>query len=305
MFDLNSYPFLQISFLGNTIADWAIALVIFFVVLLVLKLFKNIIVAKLKSLAKKSKTEIDDLVIDAIKAIHWPFYVLIAIYVSLQSLHISSAIDKWAFYILLIAIVYYAIRFFERLIDFGAKIIIKKQEEGEENTGIIKLISTVAKIILWAGAIVLILSNLGYNVTSLVAGLGIGGLAIALAIQNILGDLFSSLSIYFDKPFKIGDFIVVGDQMGTVKKVGIKTTRIQLLQGEELVVANSEITKSQLRNFGVMERRRLVLNIGVTYDTPAEKLEKIPGYIEEIIKGEENTEVDRIHFKSFGDSALI
>jgi len=217
---------------------------------------------------------------------------------------VPQAIERWAFYIFLIVIVYYAIKFLAELIDFGAKMVIAKKE-GEQDVGIIKLISAVAKILLWLGAVVLILSNMGYNVTSLIAGLGIGGIAIALALQNILGDLFSSLAIYFDKPFKVGDFVVLGDQMGTVKKIGIKTTRIQTPQGEELVVANSELTKSQVRNFGVMERRRNLQQIGVTYDTPAEKLKRIPDMIKQIIEKQGNVDFDRVHFKSFGDSSLI
>ena len=133
----------------------------------------------------------------------------------------------------------------------------------------------------------------------------VGGIAIALALQNILGDFFSSLAIYFDKPFKVGDFVVLGDQMGTVKKIGIKTTRIQVPQCEELVVANSELVKSQVRNFGIMQRRRNLQNIGVTYDTPAEKLKQIPDMIKQIVTEQNNTEYDRTHFKTFGDSGLI
>lgn len=297
-------PFLQIVIFGNTTFDWIKAIVIFFIALGILKLFQTILIAHLKIIFEKTKTEIDDIVINAIDAIYWPFYVFAAIYFAIQFIFVPQAIEKWSFYVFLIVIVYYAIKFLVELIDFGAKIIIAKKE-GEQNVGIIKLLSSVAKIILWLGAVVLILSNIGYDVTSLIAGLGIGGIAIALALQNILGDLFSSLAIYFDKPFKVGDFVVLGDQMGTVKKIGIKTTRIQTPQGEELVVSNSELTKAQVRNFGVMERRRNLQHIGVTYDTPAEKLKHIPDMIKEIIDKQGNVDCDRIHFKSFGDSSLV
>lgn len=297
-------PFLQIEFFGNAAFNWIKAIVIFFIALGILKLLQVVLIVRLKKIFKKTKTELDDIVINAIDAIYWPFYVFAALYFAIQFIVVPQIIGKWAFYIFLFIVVYYAIKFLAELIDFAAKMVIAKKD-GEQDVGIIKLITAAAKIVLWLGAIVLILSNMGYNVTSLIAGLGIGGVAIALALQNILGDLFSSLAIYFDKPFKVGDFVVLGDQMGTVKKIGIKTTRIQTPQGEELVVSNSELTKAQVRNFGVMERRRNLQHIGVTYDTPAEKLKRIPDMIKAIIEKQGNVDCDRIHFKSFGDSSLV
>ena len=297
--------FLQTTFLGNAIYDWLWVGLIFLAALLVLKLFKLIMVDRLKRLSAKTKTEIDDIVIDALDSIRWPLYVLVAIYFSLNFINIPPLVQAWAFYIFLIAVVYYAIKFFERIVDYSTKIIVAKREKKAENAEIIKFLGIVIKIILWAGAVVLILGNMGYNVTSLVAGLGIGGIAVALALQNVLGDLFSSLAIYFDKPFKVGDFIIVGEYMGTVKRVGIKTTRIQALQGEEIVVHNNELTNTKVQNFGVMEKRRVAFNVGVTYDTPASKLKKIPAMIKKIIKEQKEAEVDRVHFKSFGDSSLV
>jgi len=303
---INNYPFLQIEILRNTVFDWLLAAVVFLIVMTVLKIFKTILIAKLKSVTKKTKTEIDDIVINAIHSIHWPFYVFVSFYFALDFLDVHILVQRWVYYIFLIAVVYYVVKAVQQFTDFAVKKIIKKRKEkGEVDGEAIKILNTIIKILLWIGAIVLVLSNLGYNVTSLIAGLGIGGIAVALAMQNILGDIFSSFSIYFDKPFRIGDFIVIGDQMGTVKKVGIKTTRVQTPQGEELVIPNNELTKAQVRNFGVMERRRIVFNLGVTYDTPAEKLKKIPEMIKNIIKAQAGTEVDRIHFKTFGDSSLI
>ena len=225
----SNYPFMQIMFLGNPVFAWLVAALMFFVALAVLKIFKAILLAKLKSLSKKTKTEIDDIVIGAIQVIHWPFYVLVALYFALHFISIPYLVQQWAFYLFLIAIVYYVIKALQEFIDYGIGQIIKRKEAEESDTQVIKLFGTVVKIILWIGAIVLLLSNLGYNVTSLIAGLGIGGIAVALALQNILKDVFSSVSIYLDKPFKVGDFIIVGEHMGTVKKIGIKTTRIQAL----------------------------------------------------------------------------
>ena len=171
--------------------------------------------------------------------------------------------------------------------------------------GIIKFLGTIIKVILWVAAGALVLDNMGYKITSLIAGLGIGGVAVALALQNILGDLFSSFAIYFDKPFKIGDFIVVGEYMGTVKKIGIKTTRIQALQGEEIVIPNNELTNAKVQNFGVMEKRRIVFSLGLNYNTPFDRLKKVPNFIKEIIENQKGAEINRVHFKSFGDFSLI
>ena len=129
-------------------------------------------------------------------------------------------------------------------------------------------------------------------------------MAIALAVQNILGDMFSSFSIYFDRPFEVGDFIIVGDHMGVVKKIGLKTTRIQALQGEEIVISNAELTSTRIRNFKKMQKRRIVFTVGVTYDTPKEKLEKIPSIVATIMAKVENADLDRVHFKEFADSSL-
>ncbi len=301
----SNFPFLQLYFLGNTLYEWLVGFVIFFVCLIGLKLFRSIVIIKLKKISEKTKTEIDDIIINAINAIYWPFYVFVAIYFALSFINTSAFIEKWSYYVFIVVVTYYAIRFLGELIDYSGKMIIKRRGDGEQDAGIVKLLTTTAKVVLWAGALVLILANIGYNVTSLIAGLGIGGIAIALALQNILGDLFNSLAIYFDKPFKIGDFIIVGDHMGTVKKVGVKTTRIQALQGEEIVISNSELTSSRVQNFGLMRERRIVFKVGVTYDTPYEKLNRIPEMIKRVIEKQKETRVDRVHFKEFGDSSLM
>jgi len=300
------FPSMQIVFLSNTVAAWLLALLVFFASLIVLKIFRSVLVAKLRKITRKTKTEIDDIIVNAIQAIHWPFYILVSIYVAINFLAVHFLVQQWTYYVFLVVVIYYTIKVLQRFVDFGAKSIIKRRKDREsKDTEVIKLLSSIIKVSIWLVAIVLLLANLGYDVTSLIAGLGIGGIAVALALQNVLGDIFSSVSIYFDKPFRVGDFVAVGDQMGTVKKIGIKTTRVEVPQGEELVIANSELTKSQVRNFGVMEKRRGLAHIGVAYNTPAEKLEKIPEMIRKIINNQDNTEADRIHFKSFADSSLI
>jgi small-conductance mechanosensitive channel len=162
----------------------------------------------------------------------------------------------------------------------------------------------LGRLATWVVVLLLGLDNLGIDVTALVAGLGVTGIAVALAVQNILGDLFASLSIVLDKPFVIGDFLAVGDMMGSVEYVGLKTTRLRSLSGEQLVFSNSDLLGSRIRNFGRMAERRALFTIGVTYQTPREKLERIPQMIREAVEAQPQTRFDRSHFARYGDSAI-
>lgn len=165
-------------------------------------------------------------------------------------------------------------------------------------------INIVFKTILWSLLILLALDNLGVNITTLIGGLGIGGIAVALAVQNILGDLLASLSIVIDKPFEVGDFIVINEFSGTVENTGLKTTRIKSLSGEQLIFSNSDLLKSVIRNFKRMNERRVVLNLDVSYETPVDKLERIPSLIKKIIETQDTIKFDRAHFSCFKSYSL-
>jgi small-conductance mechanosensitive channel len=167
------------------------------------------------------------------------------------------------------------------------------------------LIQLFARVVVWSIASLLILNNLGFDVTALVAGLGIGGIAIALAAQNILGDLFASLAIVLDQPFVVGDAVVLGDKSGTVERIGIKTTRIRSLSGEELIVSNADLLTSRIHNYKRMAERRVAFTIGVTYQTPADRVEKLPGMLRAIVEGQSLVRFERAHFARYGDFALI
>jgi len=166
------------------------------------------------------------------------------------------------------------------------------------------LVFFVTRFVIWIVICLLLLDNLGINVSALIAGLGVGGLAVALAVQNILGDLFCSLSIVLDRPFEVGDFIVVGDLKGEVERIGIKSTRIRSLSGEQIVISNSELTQGRIQNFKRMEQRRVAFKLGVTYQTPSEKLKQIPEMIKNAVDSIKDTRFDRAHFLEFGDSSL-
>ena len=166
------------------------------------------------------------------------------------------------------------------------------------------LMSWGLRTLLWSVVLLAILSNLGVNITAFIASLGVGGIAVALAVQNILGDLFASLSIAVDKPFQVGDFVVVGNVAGTVQMIGLKTTRIRSLQGEEVVMSNTDLLKQTISNYRPMQRRRIVFGFGVPYDTPIEQVEAIPGVVQRLVEAQPQLEFDRAHFKAFGQSAL-
>jgi small-conductance mechanosensitive channel len=175
----------------------------------------------------------------------------------------------------------------------------RKQQDAEVSNHLLFVLNKIAQMIIYTGAFVVILFAFQIDLSGVVVGLGVGGIAIALAVQSTLGDIFSAFSIYFDRPFEIGDFVVIGDYAGTVK-----STRLQLLQGEELVISNKELTGTSLRNFKKLQKRRVVFTLGVTYDTPLEKLKKIPGIIEEVIKDTPHVQFDRAHFSQFADFSL-
>lgn len=303
----DTYPLINAELFGNSIADWTVAAAVFILTYAVLKFFKFYLLRRLKKLAGKTTNEFDDVIIGGLDAIHWPFNLFISLYVAQLFLHLPESIERVMYYILIITVTYYIMRVIQATVDVLLERVLqtkagadKKSEEGT------KLFATVIKLGLWALAALLVLSNLGYNVTSLIAGLGVSGIIIAFAVQNILADLFSSLSIYFDKPFAPGDFVVISGNgsMGTVKHIGLRTTRIQSLGGEELIVPNSEITKATIQNYGRMQKRRVVFSFGIARGTEKKKLEKIPAIVQRAIESIDDTAFDRAHFNAYGDFSL-
>jgi len=293
--------------IGNNIGkDYFMALTSFIIFIIALLIFKGVIIRRLKKLAKKTKTEFDDNLIQYINGLRWHFYVFLSLFISLQFVTLSASMDKFLNHIFIIFVVYYSVKFLQNIFDFAADKLKQKgkKEEAEHYSSVIEVLKKVIKGVLWAVAVIIVLSNFGYNVSTLAAGLGIGGIAIAFAFQAILGDIFASFSIYFDKPFKVGDFIIIGKDMGTVKHIGIKTTRIQTLQGQELIVSNKELTETRVNNYKKMEKRRITFKFGVEYDTKLNKLEKILEIVKEIFKKIKIADLNRIHFKEFGDFSL-
>jgi small-conductance mechanosensitive channel len=269
-----------------------------------------VVIVRLDALAQKTTQQFDDTLVAAIKSIRPWVYNLIAFYVALQLYTLPVLAGQIILGLLYFAFVWQGIQVAKTFVHYGVVNFVEKDEDGD---GIIdsgaatasNLITLIASILLWVLGVIFVLSNIGIEVTSLIAGLGIGGIAIAFALQGVLSDLFASFSIYFDKPFRIGDFIVIGADSGTVEKIGVKTTRIRALQGEELVVSNAELTSVRVQNFKKMQERRISSQFGITYETPQEKVQIVAGIVEQIFSDITNCHLDRVHFTTFADSALL
>lgn len=294
---------LETEWLNNNLEQYAESLVIFIGVYLGLYIFKKFVLSHFKSWAKKTHTDVDDEVVDIIDNAPHSLYLYLGLYLGLENLNLIDWLERLNYSILVILAVYWTTHIASHIVGY-LLLKVKKKDKNEAKSNIYFAINLVLKFVLWSVGLLLILSNLDVDITALVASLGIGGIAVALAAQNILGDIFSSFSIYLDKPFELEDYIIIGDHQGTVKKIGIKTTRIQALQGEEIVVSNKELTSTRIRNLKRMRKRRVAFGFGVTYDIPSKKLEKIPQMIEKIIEKVEMTEFDRTHFKEFADFSL-
>ena len=297
MFDLDNV------FYGNEIRTWLVALGITVAVLVVLRLIEQLVIVRIERLTSKTRTIIDDLIVGALRKTKLLYLFVVAVYLGSLTLTLPENLRALDSRILMVATLLQAGVWASTAITLWLAHYRATEEDGANRTTM-NALSFLVRIALWTTVLLLILDNLGVDVTALVTGLGIGGVAIALAVQNVLSDLFASLSIVLDKPFVNGDFIVVGDMAGSVEHIGIKTTRIRSISGEQLVASNNDLLTSRIRNFGRMNERRVVFSLGVTYQTPTEKLERVPSLIREAVEGQSHVRFDRSHFASYGDFSL-
>lgn len=298
--------FLDKTLYGNTIFQWLIALVVVIVVSGVLELLKTLISRRLGRLAERTLTQTDDVLVDLIRRTKFIFLLVIAVYLGSLVLSLPRVLSGVISKVVIFALLAQGAVWGTSLISFWVNRFKQKSiaEEDTASATAFTALGFVFRLILWTIILLVALDNLGINITALIAGLGVGGIAVALALQNILGDLFASLSIVLDKPFVTGDFIIVDEYLGTVEHIGLKSTRIRSLSGEQLVFSNNDLLRSRIRNYKRMQERRAVFSIGVVYQTPSEKLAEIPGIIREIIESQELTRFDRSHFKEYGDFSL-
>jgi small-conductance mechanosensitive channel len=299
--------FLGGAYWGNSGQDYLVALGIFVALFVVFKIFDVFVVALIKRAAKKTKFDWDDVAVDFVSAIHWQFYSFVALYVAVVfRLVLSETVRKIFDVLLILFIAYYVAQGFSRVVDYftNKQLARRRKEDSAQNTSMIRVFGTLFKAAIYVLILLMVLSNFGIEITPLIASLGVGGIAIAIALQSVLSDLFAAFAIYFDKPFKEGDFIIVGSDMGVVKDIGIKTTRIQALGGQELVLSNSDLTNSRINNYKKMEKRRVVFALGVEYSTPSKKLKKINEIVKKAVESTKHAKLDRTHFQKFGDFSL-
>lgn len=297
---------LQTQLLGNSLQSWLIALTIALAVMLLAYISRCLISRQIKKLAEHSETLFWPALAAAVRRTKWLFIVILSLYIGTVVLLVP---DKSRALILTIVVVAFILQIglwagaaLQAAID-----LYRRQQLNKDPASVttLNVINFIGRIVIWSTVLLLVLDNAGVNITALIAGLGVGGVAVALALQTVLGDLFASLSIVLDKPFVVGDFLIVGDLLGSVEYVGLKTTRLRSLSGEQLVFSNSDLLNSRIRNFGRMFERRVPFDIGVTYQTPRDKLVKIPEIIREAVEKQEKARFDRSHFKEYGDFALI
>ena len=296
---------LEREFLGNSLSDWGLSLGLVLVVTLVLRIAALVVLRRLGAFAKRTSNDLDDLAVELLSKTKTLAILLMAVWVAARPLALSARADQMVRGVLLIGALLQLGYWGIGVINYAVNRWKGRQlDEDQSMATAIGALGFIGKLALWTLLLLAALGNLGVDITTFVASLGIGGIAIALALQNVLGDLLASISIVLDKPFVIGDSIVVGDLQGTVEHVGLKTTRVRSLSGEQLVFANSDLLSSRIRNYGRMDERRVAFSIGVRYDTSQEQLERIPGLVEQAVKAHEHARFDRCHLKSFGDFSL-
>ena len=297
--------FLDKTFLGNPLSSWGVALAVALATLLLLALLRSLVRKRFTALAESTKTALDDVLISVLESTRLFFLVLVSLWAGSRTLQMSPKVRNIVYIVIVVIVLFqFGLWLTTGLMKWLAIIREKKTGEGEALTWL-SGIEWIGKVLIWSIVLLLTLENLGVDITGLAAGLGIGGIAVALAAQNILGDLFAAFSIYIDQPFVLGDYLAVDGFSGTVESIGMKTTRLRSLTGEQLIFSNSDLVGSRIQNYGRLQERRVAFTLGITYDTPTEKVERLPGVIQEVVEAQDHARFDRSHFKEFGDSALM
>ena len=298
--------FLEWQFYHNSVQAWLIAGGVFVVIGAVLFTARTLLARRLERMAAKTATTADDAIVDLLRRTRYFFIITAAVAGATLFLELPTRA-------LAVGRVLGTIALFLQMAIWGNGLItfwFRNYAERKADTDLssrttVAAFSFLARAILWIMLALLALSRLGYDITTLITGLGVGGIAIALAVQNVLGDLFAALAIVLDKPFVVGDSISVDTMTGTVENVGLKTTRIRSVNGEQLIFSNADLLKSRIRNFKRMQERRVVMTIGVAYDTTPDTVARIPDMLREAVEAQERVRFDRSHFMSYGESALM
>jgi small-conductance mechanosensitive channel len=295
---------LDIPLFGDPIRDWLLAAGIFVLFFAAFLVARRLVVHRMKRLAERTETEIDDYVIGTLRQTRWLLLVLPAIYLGSLTLDLTAKARGLTRTLAILSLLLQVALWALVSIDFWVEHTRRRRGRDAASATLLGALRFIFKLVLWVVILLFALDNLGVNITALVTGLGVGGIAIALALQNILGDLLASLSIVLDKPFVIGDSITVGDFTGTVESVGLKTTRLRSVNGEQIIFPNGDLLQSRIRNWGRLVERRVVLAFGLASATPPEQVERIPVIVREVIEAEDLVRFERAHLKAIGASSL-
>ncbi len=292
------------SILSNTIYDYLIAIGVVLIGFIVIKLFKGPVLRRLQALTDRTNTNIDDYIITSIQRFGIPALYVLLVSSALRYLTISPRLSLVLYYLTIIIITILIIRFISSTVLVLLTKYVRTQSDGEEKVKQLYGIMVIINVFIWSVGILFMLNNLGFNVTAIIASLGIGGIAVALAAQNIVSDIFNYFVIFFDRPFEVGDFVAIDNKSGVIEYVGLKTTRVKTLSGEQLVFSNSDLTGSRIHNFKKMLRRRIVFKIAVTYQTSHSHLKEIPILLKNIVEEQKPITFDRAHFFAYAESSL-
>ena len=303
--DMSQLPWLRYEFLGNSVLSYILAFMLFFVCWSALELIRKQLIRQLGRLYRGGSRDFIEFCGNVLMELHPLVFPIIALHFALQKLNFSDKFETITAHVVASIVILQATAIFSRIIGYMATHLrLGKNHNDMAVQSAQRNLCVILKTLVWIAGLLFLFSNLGVNVTSFITGLGIGGIAIALAAQSILGDTFSSFVIALDKPFEIGDVIVVDGLKGTVEHVGLKTTRIRSVDGELLIFSNSMLTGSKIQNFQKMTSRRVKTRIGVVYSTSPETLRAIPDYVKQAISASEGARFERATFDIFGDSAL-
>jgi small-conductance mechanosensitive channel len=297
--------FLERTFAGNTVEAWLWTIGTLVVVVAVFFVLRYLVTRRVESLAQRTSTRADDLIVAVLRKSGFLILIWLALTIALRILTIEAELRALLGRIAVLAFLLQLGIWASALVDAWMRRYTRERVATDATSvTTMRAVAFAVKIFAWTMVLLLTLDNFGVNVTALITGLGIGGVAVALAVQNVLGDVLAALAIVLDKPFVIGDFIIVGTELGTVEQIGIKTTRVRSLGGEQIIFSNAELLQSRIRNYKRMEERRVVFGFRVLYTTPREKLQLVPQIAREAVLERERVRFDRAHVARFGDSGL-
>ena len=289
----------------NTVQQWGLAIGVFVLVFILLQIFKRLISRRLDEYTKSTHTYLDDIFASIVKHTKTFFILVMALWAGSLFLDLPPEVRTVRHVVVIIAFLFQIGLWSNGVINHWIDTRVEEQPGDKDLATTLNAFGLIAKTVIWVILVLLMLDNLpGVDVSTLIASLGVVGIAVALAVQGILGDLFASISITLDKPFVIGDFITVGDYKGEVEDIGLKTTRLRSSTGEEIVFSNTDLLDSRIRNYRSLQRRRVLFTLSLTYQIPSDKLSQIPDIVRAVVETHTGTIFNHAYFKGLGDSAL-